>query len=310
MPRRLVRRQSSSSEYEESTESDSSEYESEPKRVRTAPTKRRDSKRVAVDTATDSSSSDDEEPENPSQETYAPLRVGSIAGVPMRDGDDGIVSLCLALVIAAPTGSLPGTGLLLETKTDLEAEGCIDERVKRRKGLWLTNTHVSLETAYAMCAGITAMVLGEHFISGLYWETDHGDHSTRDVSEISPQFREYVDAVRADGLGGAVPESCRAKLDAALQRGAPKTKGQMRSLFKLLSRNEPEPVPYMVEGVCIACGTVKQCSHRLGDFPLGSDCARVLTAAKPVCDFVRDLQRRTQLPYPHDFQQRLEDALG
>ena len=85
-----------------------------------------------------------------------------------------------------------------------------DERVKRRKGLWLTNTHVSLETAYAMCAGITAMVLGEHFISGLYWETDHGDHSTRDVSEMSPQFREYVDAVRADGLGGAVPESCRA----------------------------------------------------------------------------------------------------
>jgi hypothetical protein len=246
--------------------------------------------------------------ESPADETYREPRVGTLVGLPMRDGDDGETSLCIGLVIEEPTATSSGQALLLETSFDLDADGCTDPRVERRGGYWLTNTHVPLDSATAMAPGITEAMIGEGRISGGYWEMELGPESTRELIELTPQFREYLDAVRKHGLKDAVPESCRARLDAALNRGAPKTDAEQRSLLRLLTRNDPERVLYTDDAVCIACGSMKRCSHQLGAHPLGGDCARVLRAAKPICELVHKLQRQTQLPYPHDFQRMLEDA--
>ena len=246
-------------------------------------------------------------PESVAEERFAPLRAGDIVCVPVRE--EGETSMSLALVIEAP-GSGSGMGLLLEAKEDLHRDGCVDPRVDRRGGFYITNTHVSLETATALSPGIMAMIFGEGHLSGLYWETDLGPESTRVVMELTPQYREYIDAVRKHGLADAVPESCRAKLDAALHRGGPKTDAEKQRLQRLLMRHDPVVASYPDETVCVACGAFKRCSHLLGHFPLGGDCARELRRVKPVCDFVYELQRQSRIPYPHDFQRMLEDALG
>lgn len=234
-------------------------------------------------------------------EAYASLSVGSVVGVPVKLAD-GLIRMSLALVIEAPNAASPGTGLFLETNHDLRSEGCDDDRLTRRTGLWLSNTHVSLETAYRMTDGFDAMIVG------LFWETDHGPESSRDVSEMTRQYRDYISSVRDVGLSSAVPESCRAILNAALHRGAAKTDAELLRLRNLLSRHAPRRLPYSADTVCVACGAQKRCSHILGDFPVGGDCARALLKAKEVCDLVAKLQRRKRLPYPHEFQRWLEDA--
>jgi len=246
--------------------------------------------------------------ESPADETFLEPRVGDVVGIPMRHGEHGRTSLCIALVIKEQTATSSGLALLLETRFDLEADGCTDPRVERRGGYWLTNTHVPLDNATALSPGITEAIIGEGRISGAFWEMELGPESTREIVELTPQFREYLNAVRKHGLKDAVPESCRAKLDAALHRGRPKTEAELKRLFGLLSGHEPERAPYTAEDICVACGAMKKCSHLLGQFPLGSDCARALRTVTPICELVVRLQRQTQLPYPHDFQRMLEDA--
>ena len=278
MPRRRLRRTPSPSPEPVVTETDSSECE------------------------TDYSEKRARRSESPVDETYAPIRVGTIAGVPTII--DGRTFMSMALVIEAPneaTGN-PGVGLFLETNADLRAAACTDDRIQRREGLWLSNTHVSLETAYAMSEGFEDMIVG------LFWECDHGPESTREVSEMTRPYADYLRAVRKHGIGGAVPECCRGPLDAALNRGPPKTDAEIYRLRHLLSQHDPERMSYSERTVCIACGSTKKCSYRLGQFALGSDCASVLRKAKRVCDLVDTLQKRTRLPYPHEFQAMLEDA--
>lgn len=258
-----------------------------------------------VDTETDTES--EHEPkrarsESPAEEIYAELKPGDIAAVPTRI--NGETHMSLALVCEAPNEEegVEGEGWYLETNADVRAAGCIDPRLTRREGLWLGNTPVSLETAYKMSDGFDEMIVG------LFWEVNHGPESTREVLEMSRQYAEYLRAVRKDGIAGAVPESCRGQLNAALNRGPAKTDAEIDRLRRLLSRHDPERMPFSKKTICVACGSTKQCTHRLGQFPLGRDCAHVLRGAKKVCDLVDALQKRARLPYPHEFQRMLEDA--
>ena len=167
------------------------------------------------------------------------------------------MSLCLALVIAAPTGSLPGTGLLLETKTDLEAEGCVDERVKQHKGLWLTNTHVSLETAYAMC-GHYSHGARRAFHSGLYWRPIMASLARRVGNEPAVQVRR-----RGEPTVSVAQSQSRAAQNSMLRCArAPKP------------RADAQPVQTLVEKRARACSIhgrgrlhlwdIKQCSPARG----------------------------------------------
>jgi hypothetical protein len=258
-----------------------------------------------VDTETDTEGEYDSKrarSESPAEEIYAELKEGDVAAVPTRINGETYISL--ALVIQAPNKDkgVPGTGLFLETSAEVRAAGCADPRPPEKEGLWLTNTHVSLETAYKMSEGFEKMILG------LFWEVNHGPESTREVLDMTRQYAEYLCAVRKESIAGAVPECCRGELNAALSRGAPKTDAEIDRLRHLLSQHDPERMPFSKKTVCVACGSTKQCTHRLGQFPLGRDCAHVLRGAKKVCDLVDALQKRTQIPYPHEFQRMLEDA--
>lgn len=245
---------------------------------------------VTVDTGPRSTERDDDAPR------FAVPTVGSIASVPMQIGDGGDISMSLALVIS------PTTGLLLETTEALREDGCTEDLERREKGLWLTNTHVSLETAYAMPPGLEPMIVG------LYWETEVGGDASLEVMEMSRNYAEYLDAVRKHGIAAAVPETLRAQLDAPLHRGAPKTTAEVEQLQRLVARHPVKRAAYPRDATCVACGSKKPCSYNLGTFPLGSDCAEVLRRAAPMCRLVDQLQRREQLPYPHEFQRMLEDA--
>ena len=245
---------------------------------------------ATADTGPRSTERDDDDPQ------FAVPAVGSIASVPMQIGDGGLISMSLALVIS------PTMGLLLETAEGLREDGCTEDLERREKGLWLTNTHVSLETAYATTPGFEAMIVG------LYWETEVGGDASLEVMEMSRHYAEYLGAVRKDGIAAAVPETLRAQLDVPLHRGAPKTKAEVEQLQRLVARRPVTRAAYPRDATCVACGSKKPCSFNLGTFPLGSDCAEVLRRAAPMCRLVDQLQRREQLPYPHEFQRMLEDA--
>ena len=249
---------------------------------------------------TDTDDSGDTEPRSTECDDDAPQfavpTVGSIASVPMQIGDGGLISMSLALVIS------PTMGLLLETAKGLREDGCTEDLGRWKMGLWLTNTHVSLETAYAMTPGFEAMIVG------LYWETEVGGDASLEVMEMSRHYAEYLDAVRKHGIAAAVPETLRAQLDVPLHRGAPKTTAEVEQLQRLVARRPVTRAAYPRDATCVACGSKKPCSFNLGTFPLGSDCAEVLRRAAPMCRLVDQLQRREQLPYPHEFQRMLEDA--
>lgn len=227
---------------------------------------------------------------------FAVPTVGSIASVPMQIGDGGLISMSLALVIS------PTMGLLLETAKGLREDGCTEDLGRWKMGLWLTNTHVSLETAYAMTPGFEAMIVG------LYWEIEVGGDASLEVMEMSRHYAEYLGAVRKDGIAAAVPETLRAQLHVPLHRGAPKTTAEVEQLQRLVARHPVKRAAYPRDATCVACGSKKPCSFNLGTFPLGSDCAEVLRRAAPMCRLVDQLQSREQLPYPHEFQRMLEDA--
>ena len=244
----------------------------------------------------------DSECSEPEGDEFAPLETGWFAAVPIQEGDSGPISMSFALVIEAPSDGVPGTGLLVETLAGVRAAGASEEQLERREGLFLTNTHVSLETATKMTPGL------EPLLKHLFWETDLGPESSLEVLKMSRQYFDYLEQVRKHGISDAVPECCLALLDVPLHRGSAKTAAEVASLRRLLGRHSPKLASYACDDICVACGARKRCTFVLGGHPLGSDCAEVLRRASPVCRLVARLQRRTQLPYPHDFQRMLEDA--